>query len=103
MIYAGKLTETLKVYEVNETQTASGFKSEERTFKFTCKAQRLKNKENYVVDGEELFHIAEPTFRLRSRKLSDTDIIEHKGEWFRIISIDDYRTDMTIKLQKINL
>lgn len=103
MIYAGKLTETLKVYEVKETQTASGFKSEQKTFKFTCKAQRLKNKENYVVDGDELFHMSEPTFRLRSRKILDTDIIEYKGDWYRILSIDDFKSDMTIKIQKVNL
>lgn len=102
MIYAGRLTDTLNVYEVTEQQSASGFKSERKTFKFTCKAERLKNKENYVVNGEELFHIAEPTFRLRRREIRDTDMVEYKGELFRVISIDDYRSDMTIKLQKIN-
>lgn len=102
MIYAGKLTETLRVYEVVEQQSASGYKSEQKTFKFTCKAERLKNKENYVVDGEELFHMSEPTFRLRKRDIRDTDIVEYRDEWYRILSIDDFRTDMTIKIQKIN-
>lgn len=102
MIYAGKLTETLRVYEVVERQSASGYKSEQKTFKFTCKAERLKNKENYVVDGEELFHMSEPTFRLRKRDIRDTDIVEYRDEWYRILSIDDFRTDMTIKIQKIN-
>ena len=102
MIYAGQLTETLKVYEVIEKQSASGYKSEQQVFKFSCKAQRLKNKENYLVNGAELFHIAEPQFRLRKRDIKDTDIIEYEDEKFRVLSIDDYKSEMTIKLQKVN-
>lgn len=103
MIYAGQLTETLNVYEVVEMQSASGYKSEKENFKFTCKAHRMKNKENYVMNGAELFHLSEPTFRLRKRDIKDTDIIEYNGEKFRVLSIDDFKTEMTIKLQKINL
>lgn len=103
MIFAGQLTETLNVYEVIEEQKPSGFKSEKEVFKFTCKAQRLKNKENYVVNGAELFHIAEPQFRLRKRDIKDTDVIVYEGEKFRVLSIDDFKSEMTIKLQKINL
>lgn len=102
MIYAGRLTETLRVYEVTEKQTASGYRKEDKVFKFTCKAERLKNKENYVVNGSELFHLSEPTFRLRRRDIRDTDLIDYKGEMYRILSIDDFRTDMTIKIQKVN-
>ena len=103
MIYAGQLTETLVVYEVIEEQSASGFKSEKENLKFSCKAQRLKNKENYLVNGSELFHISEPQFRLRKRDIKDTDIVMYEGEKFRVISIDDFKSEMTIKLQKINL
>ena len=85
MIYAGQLTETLNVYEVVEMQSPSGYKSEKENFKFTCKAHRMKNKDNYVMNGAELFHLSEPTFRLRKRDIKDTDIIEYNGEKFPLI------------------
>lgn len=105
MIFAGTLTENLSFYRVVETQSASGFKHTEEQFMFTCKAQRTKNKENYVVDAEELFHSNELTFRLRMRKeVVETNIVVYNGERYRITSLQPWPRDneMTIILAKIN-
>ena len=74
MIYSGKLTEYLAFYKVEEVQSESGFKHPVETFMFKVRAERLKNKENYVVDADELFHSNELRFRIRYRKE-----IEEKG------------------------
>ena len=53
MIYSGLLTATLHFYEIVETQSDSGYKHTEEVLKFKVRAQRTKNKENYLVDAEE--------------------------------------------------
>jgi len=105
MVFSGNLTETLKFYEIVETQSASGFKTNAEHLYLTIKAERLKNRENYVVDANELFHSVELQFRTRYRKhVKETDIVEYEGERYRVISIDAYRLDdeMIIKIEKIN-
>lgn len=106
MIYSGQLTETLKFYEVVETQSESGYKSTQEVFMFNVRAERVKNKETYLVDADELFHSSELTFRLRYRKeIGETNIVEYEGQRYRITSIDKYIRDnkqITIILQKIN-
>ena len=105
MIFSGNLTETLKFYEVVETQSASGYKTTEERLYLTIKAERLKNRENYVVDANELYHSVELQFRMRYRKhVKETDIVEYEGERYRVISIDKYRMDdeIIIKIEKIN-
>lgn len=105
MVFSGNLTETLKFFEVVETQSKSGFKTTEEHLYLTIKAERLKNKENYVVDAEELFHSVELQFRLRYRKhVKETDIVEYEGQRYRVISIDKFRLEdeMIIKIEKIN-
>jgi len=105
MIYSGKLTETLKFYRIVETQSGSGYKSTEEVFMFNVRAERIKNKENYVVDAEELFHSSELRFRIRYRKeIEETNIVVYEGQRYRITSLDKYMEDnqLTIILQKIN-
>lgn len=71
----------------------------------TIRAQRLKNREHYEVDADELFHTSELTFRLRWRKeMDETDIVEYEGKRYRIHSIDKYPKDneVTIIISKIN-
>ena len=105
MIYSGHLTEILKFYKVVETQSGSGFKHTEEVFMFQVRAERTKNRENYLVDAEELFHSSELTFRLRYRKeIDDTNIVEYEGQRYRITSLDKYMQDnqLTIILSKIN-
>lgn len=105
MIFAGQLTEVLSFYHIVETQSDSGYKHEEEVFAFRAKAQRLKNKEKYLVNADELFHTVEPTFRMRNRKeATETDIVIYNGLRYRIISLDRYPRDgeMTIKISKIN-
>jgi SPP1 family predicted phage head-tail adaptor len=105
MIFSGNLTETLKFYEVVEVQSKSGFKTTEERLYLTIKAERLKNRENYVVDANELYHSVELQFRMRYRKhVKETDIVEYEGERYRVISIDKYRMDdeIIIKIEKIN-
>ena len=105
MIYSGQLTEILKFYKVVEVQSESGFKHPEETYMFQMRAERLKNKENYVVDAEELFHSSELRFRLRYRKaIEETNIVEYEGQRYRITSLDKYNEDnqITIILSKIN-
>ena len=105
MIYSGQLTEILKFYRVVETQSGSGFKHTEEVPMFEVRAERLKNKENYLVDADELFHSSELTFRLRYRReISETNIVEYEGQRYRITSIDKYMQDnqLTIILSKIN-
>lgn len=104
-IYSGNLTETLKFYAIVETQSASGFKTNVEQLYMTIRAQRLKNKEHYEVNADELFHTSELTFRLRFRRnVKETDIVEYEGQRYRITSIDKYPFDdsMTIILSKIN-
>lgn len=105
MIYAGALRETLSFYRIVETQSASGYKSTEEKFMFTCRAERTKNKENYVVDAEELFHSNELTFRIRYRReVEETNIVVYNSERYRVISIQPWQADgeMIIKIAKIN-
>ena len=105
MIYSGELTEKLTFYEVKEVQSESGFKHTTEIKRFTTRAYRARNKENYVVDAGELFHSTELTFILRNRKeVTETDIVEYKGERYRITSLCPYvqENQMTIILAKIN-
>lgn len=105
MIYSGNLTETLKFYRIVEVQSGSGFKHTEEVPMFSVRAERLKNKENYVVDADELFHSSELTFRIRFRKeIDETNIVEYEGQRYRITSLDKYMQDnqLTIILAKIN-
>lgn len=105
MISAGQLTETLAFYEVRDTVEASGFHRTEEVLRFRTKAERLKNKESYVVNADEVFHLSELTFRLRNRnEVEETDIVVYEGIRYHITSIDRYRrgNQMTIILSKIN-
>lgn len=105
MIYSGKLTEILEFYQVVETQSESGYKSTEEVYMFQVRAERIKNKENYVVDAEELFHSSELRFRIRYRKeIEETNIVVYEGQRYRITSLDKYMEDnqLTIILAKIN-
>lgn len=105
MIYAGKLREKLEFYKIQEVQTPSGFKTSEEVYMFTANAERTKNKENFVVDANELFHSVYLTFRLRFRKeVDETNIVKYKDERYRIISLNPWETDgeMTIIVEKIN-
>lgn len=105
MIFSGDLTETLTFYKIVEVQSESGYKHSTEQFLLTTRAQRLKNKENYVVNADELFHASELTFRLRYRKeIEDTNIVVYKDERYRITSLDEYpqENQLTIILAKIN-
>lgn len=105
MIYSGKLSEILEFYKVVETQSESGYKHSEEVFMFRVRAERLRNKENYLVDADELFHASELTFRIRFRKeIEETNIVVYDGKRYRITSIDKYTQDnqLTIILAKIN-
>lgn len=105
MIFSGLLTETLKFYEVVETQSQSGFKTTEERLFCTIRAERLKNKQNYTVNADELFHTCELSFRLRYREgMNDTNIVEYQGERYRITSMDRYTRDneVVIIMSKIN-
>lgn len=105
MIYSGQLTEILEFYKVVEVQSESGFKHPEEIFMFKVRAERTKNKENYVVDADELFHSSELRFRLRYRKeIDETNIVVYEGQRYRITSLDKYKEEnqLTIILSKIN-
>lgn len=104
MIFSGQLTETLEFYHIVETQSASGYKTVTEQYYLTCRAYRAKNKENYVVNANELFHVTDLTFILRDRKdILDTDIVVYNGERYRIVSTDRYnRNELTIIINKIN-
>lgn len=105
MIYSGQLKEILQFYKVVETQSGSGFKRSDEVFMFKVRAERIKNKENYVVDADELFHSSELRFRLRYRKeIDETNIVVYEGERYRITSLDKYADDnqLTIIVSKIN-
>lgn len=105
MIQSGKLTETLSFYKVTEEQSKSGYKSTTETLLFTCKAERLKNKQNYVIDANELFHSVELTFRLRFRKeIEDDLIVNYNGNRYRVISVDKFQfeNEVVIIISKIN-
>ena len=105
MIFAGHLTEILKFYKVVETQSGSGYKSTDEVYMFQVRAERLKNKETYLVDADELFHSSELTFRVRYRKeIEETNIVVYEGQRYRITSLDKYMEDnqLTIILSKVN-
>ena len=105
MIYSGKLTEKLDFYQVVERQSESGYKHTEEVPMFSVRAERLKNKENYTVDAEELFHSSELRFRLRYRKeIDETNIVVYEGQRYRITSLDKYMEEnqLTIIIAKIN-
>ena len=105
MISAGQLTETLAFYEVRDTVEASGFHRTDEVLRFNTKAERLKNKESYVVNADEVFHLSELTFRLRNwNEVDETDIVVYECNMYHITSIDMYMmaNQMTIILSKIN-
>ena len=105
MIYSGQLTEYLNFYSVVETQSQSGFKHEEEVYKFRVRGYRMKNKENYVVSADNLFHSTELTFLVRYRTdIKDTDIVVYEGERYRITSLNPFKQEnqITIMLSKIN-
>jgi len=105
MIYSGHLTEKLTFYRVVETQSGSGFKQTQEERMFDVRAERIKNKENYLVDADELFHSSELRFRIRYRReISETNIVVYEGERYRITSLDKYMEEnqLTIILAKIN-
>ena len=105
MIYSGQLTEYLEFYNVVETQSESGFKHTDEVFMFRVRAERTKNRENYVVDADEVFHSNELTFRLRYRKeIKETNIVVYEGERYRITSLNPWKEEnqITIMLSKIN-
>lgn len=104
-VQAGQLTEKLSFYKVVEVQSESGFKHNEEVFLFTCRAYRMKNKERYVVNADELFHTNELTFKMYYRKdVEETCIVVYEGERYRIVSIDPYKPEnqLTIIITKIN-
>ena len=104
MIFAGNLRELLTVCRVETTQSKSGFMTEEEVELFTVPAERTKNKEAYGVDGQELFHINELTFRCRKRDIRETDIIKYNGERYRITSLNVWNKDneITMIIARIN-
>lgn len=105
MIFSGRLTEILEFYRVVETQSGSGYKDTSEVFMFRVRAERLKNRETYLVDADELFHSSELTFRIRYRKeIEETNIVVYEGQRYRITSLDKYMEDnqLTIILSKIN-
>lgn len=105
MIYSGQLTEILKFYRVVETQSESGYKVASEEYMFQVRAERLKNRETYLVDADELFHSSELTFRLRYRReIAETNIVVYEGQRYRITSLDKYpgENQLTIILSKIN-
>ena len=72
---------------------------------FRVRAERTKNRENYVVDADEVFHSNELTFRLRYRKeIKETNIVVYEGERYRITSLNPWKEEnqITIMLSKIN-
>lgn len=104
MIYSGDLRDILKFYHIVETQSPSGYKDVELVYFLTRRAYRLKNKENYVVNAGELFHINNLTFLLRDNKeIKETDIVEFDGNKYIITSMDRYNgNELLIIIQKKN-
>lgn len=104
MVFAGRLTEKLLFYKIEETQSKSGFKSTAEVFKFEALAERMKNKETIQENADEIFHYTELSFRLRKRDIKDTDIVVYEGNRYRIMSVDKYPRDneMVIKIMLIN-
>lgn len=105
MIYSGTLTERLTFYHIVESQSQSGFKKVEEVQYKSCLGDRLKNKETYVTDANELFHITELQFKIRYFEgLLDTDIVVYQGERYRILSVDKNRreNEITMTISKIN-
>ena len=105
MVLSGRLTETLRFSEIVETQSATGYKHTEERFMFECKAEKIKFKERFDVDAEEIYHHVVPQFRMRYRaSVKETNVVEWRGEKYRILSVDRYPLDneMLVKLDKIN-
>lgn len=104
MIYSGTLDEWLDFYKIVEVQSESGFKQITEVFRLRTKAYRFKNKENYVVNADELFHSTELRFQMRYRKIDETDIVYYDGNKYRITSLCPYKEDnqITIILAKID-
>ena len=104
MVESGKLTETLEVWRTVEVQSESGYKHQEEVLHLTTRAERLKNKESYAANADELFHVTEKTFRLRKRDILETDVVRYKDERYRITSINEFPLDneMVIIISKIN-
>ena len=104
MIFSGKLTENLDFYRVEETQSASGFKHTEELFMFSCKAEKIKYKGRYEENADELFHNIILNFRMRFRKINETNIVVYNEKRYRINSVDRYplNNEIVIQIELIN-
>ena len=105
MIQSGKLTSNLSFYQVSASTSDSGYKENTEILLFTCKAERLRNKQNYVVDANEIFHSVELTFRMRYRsEVHDEMVVKYEDERYRVISVDKNQlaNEIIIIISKIN-
>ena len=101
MIFAGALTETLEFFEVVSEQS----KSDKEVYRFSCRAERMKSNQKYLIDGHEIYHYTSLQFRCRYRSdVKETWIVVYDGERYRITALDINKIgcEMIITMDKIN-
>lgn len=105
MIPAGTLKYKLIFKQVIETQTDSGFITKSKVDLFTCKAAKVKAKNNYGEDAKEMFNSSQIEFKVRYNKLINTDLtIDYNSTEYKIVSVDENKFDnsLNLVLEKIN-
>jgi len=105
MIAAGTLLYKLIFKEIQNIQSNSGAVTKTKVELFKCKAAKVKNSGNYLVDAKELFHTNTLDFKIRYNKLlNDKLIIQYENNDYNITSFDRNLFDNTVNItiEKIN-
>ena len=102
---SGLLTEQIKVLRPEITRNAFGEQEEEYKEHYTTKARVLHNSGSRDVQNGEILHTYIKTLEVwRYVDVIETDFIEYDGKQYRILSIEDDKTQQkkVITIELIN-
>ena len=102
---SGLLTEQIKILRPEITRNAFGEQEEEYKDHYTTKARVLHNSGRRSVENGEILHSYEKTVEVwKYVDVVETDFIELDGKQYRILSIEDDKTQQKkiITIELIN-
>ena len=102
---SGLLTEQIKILRPEITRNAFGEQEEEYKDHYTTKARVLHNSGRRSVENGEILHSYEKTLEVwKYVDVVETDFIEFDGKQYRILSIEDDKTQQKkiITIELIN-
>ena len=102
---AGLLDTEVKILRPEITRNAFGEQEEEYKEHYTTKARVLHNSGRRAIENGEIFHQYEKTIEVwKYVDVVETDFIEFDGKQYRILSIEDDKTQQKkiITIELIN-